>query len=487
MCEPDILVSTSDSLETAVQRLNRFAALILVDADGRPLREIRSAHVRRMLRAGFPASDPLSAMPAGRAPAPALPAARADGAQAEMVARDLEAIALVDDVGRAVGVRLRDHDDDRILLSPPHMDGEEEDEILAAFDSNWIAPVGPHIDAFEAELGAYVDAPALAVVSGTAALHLALRLAGIGPGDVVAASSLTFIGSVAPIMYCGARPIFVDSDAATWNMSAAALDRALDKTRRAGAPAKAVVVTHIYGQCADLDALQSVCAAYDAVLIEDAAESLGATYKGAQSGAFGAFGAYSFNGNKIITTSGGGALVANDPEAIARARFLATQARDPAGHYEHSTYGYNYRMSNLLAGVGRAQLRRLDDRVERRRATFAAYYDVLDGAPGLSWMPEAPYGRSNRWLSVAMIDPAAGPRATPEAVIAALAEAGVEARRVWKPMHLQPVFQSAPYEAERNGSFSDACFDRGVCLPSGSALTPGQIDRICAVLRATLS
>jgi dTDP-4-amino-4,6-dideoxygalactose transaminase len=484
-----LALRAEETIGAALARLAAAGApaMIAADPDGRPAREVRPVHLRRMLRAGFAANAPLSALPPAPVATVAAGATAAE-AQAAAVAAGLETVARVDADGRMLRVEPRDRTQDRLLLSPPHMGGEEEELVADAFDSNWIAPLGPHVDGFEAELAARAGVPAVAALSsGTAALHLALRLLGVGPGDVVPASSLTFIGSIAPILYLGATPMFVDSDPETWNMCPRALARALAALAARGVRPKAVIATSLYGQAADLDALAGVCAAAGAALVEDAAESLGARYKDRFSGGVAAFSAFSFNGNKIITTSGGGALAGLDPEAIARARFLSTQARDPAPHYQHTTFGYNYRLSNLLAAVGRAQLARLDERIAARRAIFARYRERLADVPGLGWMPEAPYGQGNRWLSVATLDPAvAGPDA-PARAIAALAAAGIEARPVWKPMHRQPLFADAAYVPwSEDRSVSDDCFDHGLCLPSGSAMTEGQVDRVAAAVRAAL-
>jgi pyridoxal phosphate-dependent aminotransferase EpsN len=361
------------------------------------------------------------------------------------------------------------------------MSGEEQTLIAEAFRSNWIAPLGPHVDAFEKEFERAVGArAACALSSGTAALHLAVRLAGVWPGDRVYCSSLTFVASANPILYEGAVPVFVDSNESTWNMDPALLTEELDRAARAGELPRAVVVTHLYGQSADIDAILETCGRHRVLVIEDAAEALGADYKGAAPGTRGLFGIYSFNGNKIITTSGGGMIVSADPDQAARARFLATQARDPLPHYEHSHLGFNYRMSNLLAAVGRAQLRVLNDRVNRRRRIFDLYRQALKDTPGLTWMPEAPYGRSTRWLSVALIDADAF-GATREQVRIALEEQDIESRPVWKPLHLQPLFRGC---RSVGGAVSERLFERGLCLPSGSQMTESDVARVAGVIHA---
>lgn len=369
---------------------------------------------------------------------------------------------------------------DRIHLSPPHMGGAELPFIKDAFESNWIAPAGPHLEAFESEFARVVGSPhAAAVASGTAAIHLSLILSGVGSGDEVFVSTLTFAASVNPVIYQGARPVFVDSHRDSWNMDPGLFVDALDKRARQGRLPKAVILVHLYGQSADIDPIKEACDKYGVILIEDAAEALGATYKGKVPGTFGRFGIYSFNGNKIITTSGGGMLVSPDKSLIDHARKLATQARDPAPHYEHSEIGYNYRLSNIAAAIGRGQLQVLEDRVQARRRNFEFYRRALGDLPGIEFMPEAPWGRHSRWLTCLTIDSGKF-GADREQVRLALEEADIESRPVWQPMHLQPVF--AEYEAI-GGDVSEDLFRRGLCLPSGSSLTEADLERITGVIR----
>lgn len=369
----------------------------------------------------------------------------------------------------------------RIYLSPPHLSGLEEAFLKEALDSGWIAPLGPQVEAFEREFAEAVGVPhALAVSSGTAAIHLALLAAGVEPGDEVVVSTLTFAASAFPVLYIGARPIFVDSERRSWNMDPHLLAEFLERRAKVGRLPKAVILVHLYGQSADIDPIQELCEAYGVALIEDAAEALGSTYKGRSPGTLGVAGIYSFNGNKIITTSGGGMLVSSDAELIAHARKLATQAREPVPWYEHAEVGYNYRLSNLLAAVGRAQLRTLEDRVQARRRIFERYVAGLSDLPGLTFQPEAPWGRHTRWLTVVTLDPEAFGR-TPEEVRRALEEQGIETRPVWKPMHLQPVFR----EAETvGGEVAEELFARGLCLPSGSSLSLEDQDRVIEAIRA---
>lgn len=375
----------------------------------------------------------------------------------------------------------------RILLSSPHMSGNEQKYINEAFETNWIAPLGPNVNAFEEELATYAGtAGAAATSSGTAAIHLALELLGVEQGDTVFCSSLTFVASANPILYTGAEPVFIDSEEETWNMSPVALARAFEEAQAARKLPKAVIVVNLYGQSAKMDELMAICDRYEIPVIEDAAESLGSLYKGKKSGSFGSFGIYSFNGNKIITTSGGGMLVSDDVEALAQSRFLATQARDAAPHYQHSTLGYNYRMSNILAGVGRAQLEVLDDRVEARRAVFERYVNALGEIDGVEFMPELEGTYSNRWLTAMTLDPKKI-RVTPYEMMDVLAADNIEARPVWKPLHLQPLFENCRfYPHTEKDVVSERLFEKGICLPSGSNMTVEEQDRVIALVKESL-
>jgi pyridoxal phosphate-dependent aminotransferase EpsN len=368
----------------------------------------------------------------------------------------------------------------RMFLSPPHLSGLEQQYVADAFATNWVTPLGPHVDAFEHEFAEVVGADhAVALSSGTAALHLALQLAGVGPGDEVLASTLTFVASVNPIVYLGARPVFIDSDVASWNMDPALLEETLERKARTGRRPKAVVVVHLYGQSADLDPIVAACARYEVPLIEDAAEALGASYKGRAPGTVGAAGIYSFNGNKIITTAGGGMLVTADGALATHARKLATQARDPAPHYEHSEIGYNYRLSNVLAAIGRGQLKVLEERVAARRRNFAFYAEAVGDLPGIAFMPEAAWGTHTRWLTTLTIDPRQL-GVDRESLRRSLDAAGIEARPVWKPMHLQPLYAGC---SVTGGAVADDLFARGLCLPSGSSLSEADLERVVGVIR----
>jgi pyridoxal phosphate-dependent aminotransferase EpsN len=368
----------------------------------------------------------------------------------------------------------------RIFLSSPHMGSDEFELVREAFATNWIAPLGPHVDAFEREFAALVGSPhAAALSSGTAALHLALRLLKLQAGEEVFCSTLTFSASANPIAYEGGRPVFIDSERASWNMDPNRLAEALANRAKIGRLPRAVILVHLYGQSADLESVAALCERYGVTLIEDAAEALGATYKGITPGTRGRMGIFSFNGNKIITTSGGGMLVSADEALITQARFLATQARDPAPHYEHSQIGFNYRLSNVLAAIGRGQLHVLAERVNARRANCEFYQRAFADLPGIEFMPEAPWGRSSRWLTCVVIDPGKF-GADREAVRLALGAENIEARPVWKPMHLQPVFAGCECFG---GEVAEDLFNRGLCLPSGSNLTRADLERVAAVVR----
>lgn len=363
---------------------------------------------------------------------------------------------------------------ERIYLSAPCVGEEERQLMLQSFDSGWIAPLGPHVDAFEAEFAAYHGvSDAAALVSGTAALHLALHMLGVGPGDEVLVSSFTFAATANAVRYCNATPVFVDSERSSWNMDPSLVAEYLAQRATRGRLPKACVVVDVLGQCADYAPLRDACARYEVPIVEDAAEALGSTYHGSRAGTLGDIGIFSFNGNKIVTTSGGGMLIARDPSLAKRARYLGSQARLPAVHYEHDELGFNYRLSGLLAAVGRAQLAKLDGFVTRRRALFARYAAAVAGAAGLTWMPEAAFGQSTRWLSCLTLDAQA--KTKPSQLIEALSRHNIEARPVWKPMHLQPLYRECSVVG---GTVADELFRTGVCLPSGSGLTDAQQDRV---------
>jgi len=355
----------------------------------------------------------------------------------------------------------------RVLLSVPHMGGREQIYVRDAFATNWLSTVGPNLTSFESEFGARVGLPVVALSCGTAALHLALRAVGVGSGDEVLCSTLTFVAAANAIVYQGGVPVFVDSDRATWNLDPDVLSSALRKRAAANRLPKALVVVHLYGQSADMAPILATCAEYGVIVIEDAAEAVGTLYKGKPAGTLGDIGVYSFNGNKIITTTGGGMLVSRNAAWVEKARFWSQQARDPGLAYEHSEMGYNYRMSNVLAGIGRGQLEVLDMRIKQRRAIAFRYRDAFADLPGITLMPQAPYGLHTNWLSCFLIDER-GFGSSRDALIWALDEANVESRPVWKPMHLQPLYAGCK---RYGGEVAEDLFRRGICLPSSSSLS----------------
>ena len=372
---------------------------------------------------------------------------------------------------------------ERIYLSSPHMsdEGYELEYIKEAFETNWIAPLGKNVDEFEREFAEKIGIKhAAAVSSGTAAMHLALMAAGVGKGDIVFCQSLTFAATANPIIYQNATPVFIDSDYETWNMCPKALRRAFEKYAKLGKLPKAVIVVHLYGLSADMDEIMAICNEYGVTLIEDAAESLGSRYKGKQTGTFGDYGIFSFNGNKIITTSGGGMLVSNNAEGIAKARFWATQAREKERHYEHKELGYNYRMSNVVAGIGRGQLKVLDQRVEKKRYIFDFYKRELGKLPGIKCMPTNEWDEPNCWLSCILLDEQTRPRE----IIEALEAENIESRPIWKPMHLQPYYEEFDFiTLQEQGSIAEDIFNRGVCLPSDTKMTDQDLERVVGVIR----
>jgi dTDP-4-amino-4,6-dideoxygalactose transaminase len=365
-------------------------------------------------------------------------------------------------------------DKKRIHLSSPHMsdEGYELRYIHEAFDTNWVAPLGANVDGFEKELAEYIGiGHAVALNSGTAAIHMALKAVGVGKGDIVFCQSLTFSASANPIIYEGAIPVFIDSDYETWNMCPIALEKAFEKYNP-----KAVIVVHLYGLAANMDRIIEICKKHNVPLIEDAAESIGTTYKGKHTGTFGDFGIYSFNGNKIITTSGGGMLVSNNEERIRKVRFWATQSRDPAPHYQHSELGYNYRMSNIVAGIGRGQLKVLNKRVAKKRYIFEYYKNALSDINDIEFMPINSWNKPNCWLSCFALKG----KTKPVDIIEALGEENVESRPIWKPMHMQPYFEKYDFVGEH---ISDKLFENGLCLPSDTKMTDEDLDRVVATIK----
>lgn len=367
----------------------------------------------------------------------------------------------------------------RVYLSVPHMGESELRYVTEAFTTNWLSTVGPNLDAFEARFSERVGLPCVALASGTAGMHLGLRLLGVGPGDEVVCPSLTFIATINPALYLGARPVFIDSERSSWNLDPNVLEDLLRRRAAVNKVPKALVVVHLYGQSADMDPIMALCDRYGVAVLEDAAEAVGTTYKGRPAGTIAPVGVYSFNGNKIITTTGGGMLVAHDPEWVQRARFWSQQARDPGVAYEHTQVGYNYRMSNVLAGIGRGQLEVLDRRVARRREVAFAYRDAFADLGGLTLMPQCEYGLHTNWLSAFQVDGAAL-GVDRDGLIRALEAENIESRPVWKPMHLQPVFEGA----ERlGGDVAADLFRHGICLPSSSNLSDEDLGRVIATVR----
>lgn len=475
-----LYVNRDTSLREALVQLDETAhgVLFLVDEDEFLVRTITDGDIRRLLLKGYTLDSSINELPE-HAPKALPVSATIQDAYHLMKEYELDHIPLIDNKGRPVRLIHRRELSTNILLSSPHIGEHEQYYVQEAFTSNWVAPLGPNVDAFEKEVADFVNVKAaVALSSGTAALHLALILLGVKQHDLVFASSFTFIASVNPIIYQGATPVFIDSDLETWNMSPKALERALREAKQNNQLPKAVIIVNLYGQSANYDELCRLCNEYNVPIIEDAAESLGATYRNQSSGTFGKLGVFSFNGNKIITTSGGGMLVSNDEDLIDRARFLATQARDPAPHYEHSVVGYNYRMSNVLAGIGRGQLRVLDERVVSRQNIFRQYSQAFKEYHFLEMMPEIKNGMSTHWLSTLLINPKYV-SLRPEYVIEQLKKYHIEARRTWKPMHAQPLFSGfAYYPHQVDFSVSDYLFQQGICLPSGSNLSSRDIDRV---------
>lgn len=373
----------------------------------------------------------------------------------------------------------------RIYLASPHMGGLEEVFVKEAFDTNWIAPLGANVDGFEKELSEYVGSKTgAALASGTAAIHMALKAVGVKKGDKVFCSSLTFAASCNPIIYEGGIPVFIDSEPESHNMSPVALEKAFKAYEEKEEMPKAVIVVNLYGQSADMDKIIEICKKYNVPIIEDAAESLGATYKGKHSGTFGEYGIYSFNGNKIITTSGGGMLVSNNEEGIAKVRFWSTQARDKARHYEHTELGYNYRMSNIVAGIGRGQLRVLEDRIAKKKEIFETYKEAFKEIEDIEMMPVCEYGEPNYWLTTITLSE--NSKVKPLDIILALEKENIESRPIWKPMHIQPYYKEYEFYSHNDKnevSVSEDIFNRGVCLPSDTKMSDHDMDRVIGIIK----
>ncbi len=482
------LVNMRDTLENVLERINHLGegVAILVDDDGRFRQTVTDGDLRRLILKTHSLDVTLECLPRVDS-VTCLERTEPNQALEIMVTRQIEHLPVITDDGRPVGLFVRRELDDRILLSTPHMSDHEYEYIEEAFRTNWIAPLGPNVDAFEKEIVSYTGGGyAAATNSGTAAIHLALILLGVQAGDRVFCSTFTFVASANPILYQGAIPVFIDSELESWNMSVNALERALEDAKKLNQLPKAVVVANIYGQSADFDRILDLCNHFDIPVIEDAAESLGATYKGKASGTLGRIGIFSFNGNKVITTSGGGMLVSDEIELVERAKFLSTQSREESQYYVHREIGYNYRMSNVLAGIGRGQLKVLADRVKARQDVFHLYRQELSHHEHIQWMPESEYGECTHWLTAFTIDSTCS-SIKPGDVIQKLRSENIEARHVWNPLHRQPLFEGCAYYRHGEKSVSDDLFEAGVCLPSSSNLSKTQQFRIIEVLDKILS
>lgn len=482
-----ISITNNHTIRHALEILERTGEgiLVLLNDQGLFSRTVTDGDLRRLLLNGYTFDDPVKHLAARNSIVIPKGYTRAE-ALLMINQHEINHLPVLDERGRVIEIIARKEIDQQILLSSPHMGEEEMCFVEEAFKSNWIAPLGPNVDAFERELAAHVRIQhAAALSSGTAAIHLGLKLLDVGKGDLVFCSALTFIASAGPITYLNAEPVFIDSDYSTWNMCPQALEAAFLKYKQKGRLPKAVLVVHLYGQSADMDPILEICNRFGVPILEDAAESLGGKYKNRHSGTFGSMGVYSFNGNKIITTSGGGMLVSENADLIQRARFLSTQARDPAPHYEHTEIGFNYRMSNILAGVGRGQLKVLDKRVEARRAIFERYRAELAGLPMLEWMPQPDWSYSNCWLSAATL--AADFALSTVDLIDRMKQELIECRHLWKPMNMQPVFSGCDFVGVHKTPVANDLFERGVCLPSGSNMTEDQQGRVIESLRRVLT
>ncbi len=478
-------ITRAASIREALKLLDAAGSgiLLLVDEHGIFERTMTDGDIRRLLIAGSSLDDQIEVLP--RIQSVVLPEGFTRLSALELMnTHSINHLPVIDTMGRVVRLVNRKEVDEQILLSSPHLGHLEREFVEEAFRTNWIAPLGPNVDAFERELSERIGVHhhAAALSSGTAAIHLALILLGVERGDVVFCSAFTFAASANPILYQGAEPVFIDAEPDSWNMSPSALEDAFRDALAHGKMPKAVIVVNLYGQSADFDPITEICSRHGVPIVEDAAESLGASYKGRPSGTFGSIGVFSFNGNKIITTSGGGMLVSQDEAVVARARFLSTQAREPALHYEHKVIGYNYRMSNILAGVGRGQLHVLEDRVEARRSVFQRYRDGLSRSRFIEWMPEPKWSRSNRWLTTCIISE--NYNFSVFQIIKRLAAERIEARPLWKPMQMQPIFASCKYFPHEGRSISQWLFNHGMCLPSGSNMGEDQLNRVIETLGA---
>lgn len=482
------LLSPETSLRTALGALEQaqIKLCVVTDPEGRVLRTVTDGDIRRALLGGLALENSVADLP-GRSPV-TLPA---DTEQSAVIAtlntENIDVIVLVDENGQPTELADRTSLTETLFLSPPHIGNAEVGYVQLAFDENFLAPAGSNITGFEAALRKVSGrAHALAVSSGTAGLHLALRVLDIGPGDRVYVSDMTFIASLQPMLYEQAIPVLIDAEPVSWNMSPQALERALAEDSAAGTLPKAIVVVHLYGQSADMGAIMPLADRYGIPVIEDAAESLGASYGNCASGGHGLLSIYSFNGNKIITTSGGGALVSDRGDLIDHAKKLATQGRDAADHYQHSEIAYNYRMSNVLAGIGRGQLEVLSARVEARRAIYERYVARLSDIPGIGFQGELPGSRGNRWLTVMTLDPDLVPVHVYQ-LMRTLRGRGIETRPAWKPMQMQPLLSGARFVPHsQTEAVAPGLFLRSLCLPSGSAMSTAEQDGVITAIRAVI-
>lgn len=484
----NLIVNESDTLKDVMSTLDAVSVgvVFLVGENGRLVRTVTDGDIRRLIISGIELTASIGCFEHS-APICLQEDFTESEAIALLDANEIDALPIVNNDGKPVSLFHRRDITKRIQLSTPHMGTFERSYVEDAFNSNWIAPLGPNVDAFENELADYVDVKsAAALSSGTAAIHLGLIMLGVSRGDRVICSSFTFVASANPILYLGAEPVFIDSEPGTWNMSPQALERALELSKKAGNMPKAIIVAHLYGQSADMGQILALAKKYGVPVLEDAAESLGATCKGKQTGTLGDIGIFSFNGNKIITTSGGGMLVSNNEEYAERAKFLSTQARENAPYYLHESIGYNYRMSNVLAGIGRGQLKVLSERIDARRAVFEKYRDSLSDIKGLNWGPEPEGDFSNRWLTVVQLTEEAN--TSPEKLISALGELNIEARHVWNPMHKQPLFKGVEYHQHTSEeSYCDRLFSSALCLPSATNMTDKEQNKVIDSIRRILT
>lgn len=479
------VLSPSDTLRAAMSKIETLQEKMCVvyGENGKVLRTVTDGDVRRFLLAGGSMDDTLGILPEK------VPVAATQGtSDAELLQKlqeyAIQAILIVDEAGNPLQIRSRSSLESKIMLSPPHIGATEMTFVQQAFDDNWVAPAGPNLVQFEQAFAKKTGRDhALALSSGTAALHLALQVLDIGVGDRVYVSDLTFAASLQPILYEKATPVLIDSEPVSWNMSPAALERKLAQDKAAAILPAAIIVVHLYGQSADIEAVMALADAYGIAVIEDAAESLGATNGNKPSGAHGLLSVFSFNGNKMITTSGGGALVSDRADLIERARYLSTQGRDPADHYQHSKVAYNYRMSNVLAGIGLGQLDVLNERVARRREIFDLYRQGLSDIAGISFQGNAPDSLGSRWLTVIELDPDHIP-CHPYVLMRRLRQLGIETRPAWKPMHMQPLCRGVEMVPHTEKDIvSSTLFLRSLCLPSGSSMSDDDVARVLAAIR----